>query len=65
MNKKYEKIGGGSYGVYRKKKESIWPTVVVAIVILVLLGTCLGGCNVDVANRSQDTWSQAPAHSEK
>jgi hypothetical protein len=41
MNK-YEKVGSGSYDVYRKKKGTAWPVVVAVFVILFIIGTCAG-----------------------
>lgn len=38
---KFKKVGGGSYGVY-KKQAPVWPTVVSAIVIFLIVAAIIG-----------------------
>lgn len=55
---KYNKVGGGSYGVYKKQKEeSIWPVIGGVIVILMILGAIFGGCSADAKDASQGAQS--------
>lgn len=45
MAKQYERIGGGTYGVYRPKKKSFWETVgeVIGGIILVVAALAIIG----------------------
>jgi len=42
MGNNYEHLGGGRYDVYRPKKESPWPGILGAIVVLIILGAIFG-----------------------
>lgn len=47
--KKYERVGGGSYGVYQEKKKTFWQSVgeviggiIVVVIVLALIGAIFG-----------------------
>lgn len=39
---KFKKVGGGSYGVYKKEKDSVWPAILGGLIILFIIGAVFG-----------------------